>query len=58
LEDETMKGKAHYLSWMSQNKFISLCGDLLQKYIFEKNVKKYSIIADTTSDAYHEEQMC
>lgn len=25
-DGESMKGNTHYLSWMSQNEFISLCG--------------------------------
>lgn len=30
---DTFKGSAHYLSWKSQNEFISLCGDKILKII-------------------------
>lgn len=38
-EGESMRGKTHYLSWMSQNEFISLCGNKVLKYILEKRTE-------------------
>jgi hypothetical protein len=58
LEDETMKGKALYLLWKSQQMFISLCGHKMLKFIVEehKEAIHYSIIANATPNASHEEQ--
>jgi hypothetical protein len=36
LEDEAMKRKALYLSWMSQNEFISIGGDKMLRHILEE----------------------
>lgn len=57
-EGESMKGKTHYLSWMSQNKFISLCGDKVLKHILEERTESiyYSVIADATPDVSHQDQ--
>lgn len=33
---ESMKGSAHYLSWKSQNEFISLCGNKVMKTILKQ----------------------
>ncbi|XP_025408958.1 zinc finger MYM-type protein 1-like [Sipha flava] len=55
---ESMKGRTHYLSWMSQNEFISHCGDKILKHILEERTESiyYSIIADATPDVSHQEQ--
>jgi hypothetical protein len=36
LEDEAMKRKALYLSWMSQNEFICIGGDKMLRHILEE----------------------
>lgn len=43
---------------MSQNEFISLCGDKLLKFILEEREGSiyYSITADATPYVYHKEQ--
>lgn len=57
-EGESMQGKTHYLSWMSQNEFISLCGDKVLKHILNERTESiyFSIIADATPDVSHQEQ--
>jgi hypothetical protein len=53
-----MKEKSHYLSWMSQNEFISLCGDKLLKFILEELEEGiyYSIITYATPIVLHGNQ--
>ena len=53
-----MKGQAHYLSWMSQNEFISLCGEKVFKVILEEREETiyYGLIVDATPDVSHQEQ--
>lgn len=43
---------------MSQNEFISLCGDKVLKHIPEERTESiyYSIITDATPDVLHQEQ--
>jgi hypothetical protein len=57
-EDGTMEVKAHYLLWMSQNKFISICGNTLLKFIPEEWEEAIycSIIAYATPYVSNEEQ--
>ncbi|XP_054706880.1 52 kDa repressor of the inhibitor of the protein kinase-like [Uloborus diversus] len=60
LEQERGESKkhTHYLSWQSQNEFISLCGDQVSKLILAEREKAiyYAIIADATPDVSHQEQ--
>jgi hypothetical protein len=53
-----MKERSHYLSWMSQNEFLSLCGDKLLKFILEELEEGiyYSMIADATPIVLHGDQ--
>ena len=48
----------HYLSWKTQNEFISLCGKhVLDKILLERREAIYfSIICDATPDVSHAEQ--
>lgn len=57
-ESENAKKHTHYLSWQSQNEFISLCGDHVLKLILAEREKAiyYAIIADATPDVSHQEQ--
>ena len=57
LEGKHMKAQAHYLSWYSQNEFISLCREKLLKTILSQREEAiyYGIIVDTTPDISHEE---
>lgn len=58
IKGDSFKGSVHYLSWKSQNKFISLIGDKVLKIILEQheNAIYYSIIADATPDVSHQEK--
>lgn len=58
VKGDSMKGQAHYLSWKSQNEFISLCGDHVLKTILqERNESIYfGLIVDATPDISHQEQ--
>lgn len=58
LQGKNMKGQAHYLSWMSQNEFISLCGEKVFKVILEERQEAiyYGLIVDATPDVSHQEQ--
>lgn len=58
LEGKTMQGQAHYLSWKSQNEFISLCGDKVLRAILDERNEAiyYGIIADATPDIEKKEQ--
>lgn len=55
---ESMKGKTHYLSWMSQNEFISFCGKKVLNHILNERIKSiyYGVIVDATPDVSHQEQ--
>jgi len=55
---ESMKGKTHYLSWMSQNEFISLCGEKVLSHILNERIRSiyYGVIVDATPDVSHQEQ--
>ncbi|XP_026818974.1 uncharacterized protein LOC113557605 [Rhopalosiphum maidis] len=49
---ESMKGKTHYLSWMSQNEFISLCGESIASELL-KALERHKIpLADCRAQAY------
>lgn len=56
--DNKGRGHSHYLSWLSQNEFISLCGNHVLKHILNEREKAiyYSIIVDATPDLSHQEQ--
>lgn len=58
LEGKSMQGHAPYLSWKSQNEFISLCGDhVLNTILQERNEAIYfGMIVDATPDVSHQEQ--
>lgn len=58
LNKKSMIGQAHYLSWYSQNEFISLCGKKLLKTILHQREESvfYGIIVDATPDISHQEQ--
>ncbi|CAH0390034.1 unnamed protein product [Bemisia tabaci] len=58
LDGGNMQGQAHYLSWKSQNEFISLCGDKVLEAILDERLKTiyYGIIADATPDISKIEQ--
>jgi len=58
LEGKSMKGKAHYLSWFSQNEFISLCGEKILRTVLDQRQEAifYGLIVDATPDISHEEQ--
>ena len=53
-----MKGQSHYLSWKSQNEFISLCGQKVLNTILQeqKQAIYYALIIDATPDVSHQEQ--
>lgn len=58
LNKKSMIGQAHYLSWYSQNEFISLCGKKLLNTILHQREESvfYGIIVDATPDISHQEQ--
>ncbi|KAJ8895810.1 hypothetical protein PR048_001148 [Dryococelus australis] len=58
LKDQSMRGQAHYLSWYSQNEFISLCGEKLLKTILNQRGRGnfYILIDDATLNISHQEQ--
>lgn len=51
---ESMIGKTHYLSWMSQNEFVTLCGEKVINYILNERTKSiyYGVIFDATPALY------
>lgn len=53
-----MKGQAHYLSWESQNEFIELSGESVQKAILAEKEKViyYSDIYDAVPHASNHDQ--
>jgi len=58
---ESMKGQTHYSywSWVSQNEFISLCGEKVLNHILNERIKSilcYDVIIDATSDVSHQAQ--
>lgn len=57
IKGDSFKGNAHYLSWKSQNEFISLCENKVLKIILEQheNAIYYSIYADAIPGVSHQE---
>lgn len=55
IKGDSYKGSAHYLSWKSQNVFISLYGNKVLKIILNQREESiyYSIIADALPDVSH-----
>ena len=51
--------QAHYLSWQSQNEFISECARLVQEAVVKevKDAVYFTIITDGTPDVFHTEQI-
>ena len=51
--------QAHYLSWQSQNEFISECTTLVQEAVVKevKDAVYFTIITDGTPDVSHTEQI-
>lgn len=51
--------KTHYLSWQTQNEFLKLCAEAVQKKVLDdvKNSRYYGLIVDGTPDVSHTEQL-